>query len=94
FTVMVPAPAQSWSPHSESAAGEMALAGDSEDGTPARVTLRLSEQLKQRIEEAAGRETLSVNAWLVRVITKASSGSPRPAIAPASSGQSFTGWVR
>ena len=37
----------------------------------ARINLRLPEQLKARVEEAAGRERLSVNAWLVRAAAAA-----------------------
>ena len=38
---------------------------DDEGGT-ARLTLRMPERLKSRVEEAAGREGISTNAWLVR----------------------------
>jgi HicB family len=41
-----------------------------EDGETARITLRLPETLKQRIEEAAGREGVSVNSWLVRALAR------------------------
>lgn len=70
------------------------LAPESDDSGTARITLRLSEALKVRVEEAANREGLSVNAWLVRALSSATDGSaPRAAPAPTS-GQSFTGWVR
>lgn len=49
-----------------------------EDGTTTRLTLRLPESLKVRIEEAASRDGLSVNAWLVRVLTGALTMPPRP----------------
>ncbi len=69
---------------------------DGEEGGTARVNLRLPAHLKVRAEEAAGREGLSVNAWLVRAVSAAVEGG-----APARSGQkvhsigqSFTGWVR
>ncbi|HEY6568049.1 MAG TPA: histidine kinase [Actinomycetota bacterium] len=39
-----------------------------EDGGTARLTLRMPERLKTRVEEAAGREGISTNAWLVRAI--------------------------
>jgi hypothetical protein len=69
-------------------------AGDDEGGT-SRLNLRLPEGLKARIEEAARREGLSLNAWLVRAAAAAAEGtqahtSPR---SPAGS-QRFTGWVR
>lgn len=40
-----------------------------EDGTTARVNLRLPAHLKARAEEAANRDGLSVNAWLVRAVS-------------------------
>ncbi|MFI6872891.1 hypothetical protein ACIBL6_05575 [Streptomyces sp. NPDC050400] len=72
------------------------LPADGDDGGTARVNLRLPAHLKARAEEAAGREGLSVNAWLVRAVSAAVDGGARPA-APEKSqavGQSFTGWVR
>jgi hypothetical protein len=36
----------------------------------ARITLRLPESLKARVDAAATREGLSVNGWLVRVIAR------------------------
>lgn len=44
---------------------------ESEDGTTARITLRLPEAFKTRAEQAAAAEGLSVNAWLVRAIAAA-----------------------
>ena len=43
----------------------------SDEGATARINLRLPEQLKAGVEQAAGRERLSVNAWLVRVAAAA-----------------------
>jgi hypothetical protein len=37
----------------------------------ARITLRLSEQLKARVEESAARQATSVNSWVVRVLERA-----------------------
>ena len=45
-----------------------------EEGTAARITLRLPEPLKARIEDAASREGVSVNTWLVRALSRAVSG--------------------
>lgn len=69
---------------------------DVEDGAMARLNVRLPEQLKARIEEAAAREKISANVWLVRAASAAlnSSPAPRPASRAAVSGQQFTGWVR
>lgn len=62
-----------------------------EAGT-ARVTLRLPESLKGRIEEAAGQEGVSVNAWLVRAVSAALSETPRTP-RPPSTGKRISGWV-
>jgi predicted HicB family RNase H-like nuclease len=66
-----------------------------EEGGTARINFRPPEHLKARIEEAAGREGLSVNAWLVRSVNAVlGTGGKRPDQRRSSSGQSFTGWVR
>ncbi|WP_189217102.1 MULTISPECIES: hypothetical protein [Streptomyces] len=70
---------------------------DGEEGGTARVNLRLPAHLKTRVEEAAGREGLSVNAWLVRAVSAAVDGGSRPPRTTEktrTTGQSFTGWVR
>lgn len=65
-----------------------------EDGGTARLNLRLPESLKQRIEEAAGAEGLSLNAWLVRAASAGLSARSRvPGRAPVG-GDRFTGWVK
>jgi hypothetical protein len=68
-----------------------------DEGTTARINFRPPEQLKLRIEAAAGREGLSVNAWLVRAVAATlepddrgrRSGPRHP-----STGQRYSGWVR
>ncbi|MEU7410194.1 hypothetical protein AB0B40_12865 [Streptomyces sp. NPDC042638] len=72
---------------------------DGDEGGTARVNLRLPAHLKARAEEAANREGLSVNAWLVRAVSAAvGGGTPsRTAEKPRTTrtvGQSFTGWAR
>ena len=44
---------------------------DADEAATARINLRLPEQLKAGVEQAAGRERLSVNAWLVRAAAAA-----------------------
>lgn len=44
---------------------------DAEDGTLARITLRLPESVKARAEELAGRSGHSLNTWLVNVVRAA-----------------------
>ncbi|MFJ6065551.1 hypothetical protein ACIQHU_21235 [Streptomyces tendae] len=69
---------------------------DGDEGGTARVNLRLPAHLKTRAEEAASREGLSVNAWLVRAVSAAVDvgGAPPAPERARNVGQSFTGWVR
>jgi hypothetical protein len=53
----------------EEEAAEPAPAG-ADDGLTARITLRLPEPLKAEIEVAASREGLSINAWIIRALTR------------------------
>jgi hypothetical protein len=73
-----------------------APAADADDGAMVRINLRLPEQLKNGIEQAAARERLSVNAWLVRVAAAALAGGgdeARPSRRGGRIGQSYKGWV-
>jgi hypothetical protein len=66
-----------------------------EDGAMTRINFRLPEQLKARIEEAAGKQGRSVNAWLVRAATAAlQPQSSTPTGRGARVNQHYTGWVR
>lgn len=70
---------------------------EADDGATARINLRLPEQLKAGIEQAAIRERLSVNAWLVRVAAAALARDDpdrRPRQRGGRLGQAYTGWVR
>jgi hypothetical protein len=69
---------------------------DGDEGGTARVNLRLPAHLKARAEEAASREGLSVNAWLVRAVSAAVGSGSRPHTTEKTRtiGQNFTGWVR
>jgi len=66
---------------------------DTEEGSTTRTTLRLPEQLKLRVEEAAGHEGLSVNTWLVRTVSAAVDPDNRVRRSSTSGGTRFTGWV-
>jgi hypothetical protein len=69
---------------------------DGDEGGTARVNLRLPAHLKARAEDAAAREGLSVNAWLVRTVSAAVEGGTG-SLAPEKTrtvGRSFTGWAR
>ena len=74
---------------------------EGDEGGTARLTLRLPESLKPRIEEAAAKEGVSVNAWLVRAVMQAlslpaddSRGRGRSRRGSFGIGQHVTGWVR
>jgi hypothetical protein len=70
---------------------------EDDDGSMARVNVRMPGQLKARVDQAAARENISVNSWLVRAATAALEQ------ADASGGrgwrwpqgrQRYTGWAR
>jgi hypothetical protein len=71
------------------AAGATAASGD--DAGTARVTLRLSEALKTRVEAQALAEGLSVNTWLTHAAIRALENSGGPGAGPASSQRSRSG---
>ncbi len=56
---------------------EAQMAGGPEDDLSARVSLRLPEALKVRAEDAAAREGLSLNTWLVGVVRRSLQERPR-----------------
>ncbi|MEV5711022.1 hypothetical protein [Actinoallomurus sp. NPDC052274] len=67
------------------------------DGAVSRISLRLPEELKVRAEQAADREGLSVNAWLVRTIAEAVERTDLKRDVhrrSASRGGRYTGWAR
>jgi hypothetical protein len=70
----------------------------SEEGPTARINVRLPEQLKAAVEEAAAQEGRSVNAWLVRAAAAAlrrSGGDEQPEQRSGKrTSQRFTGWVQ
>jgi hypothetical protein len=72
-------------------------AADTEDGV-ARVSLRLPESVKARVEEAAAASGQSVNAWLVRAVTQMldapADRSSRSSRDVRAIGQRLTGWQR
>ncbi|GII93999.1 hypothetical protein [Sinosporangium siamense] len=70
-------------------------APEGDEGATARISLRIPEHLKPRIEDAARAEGLSVNSWLVRAVTAAlDTGGTGHRRGTQSSGRSYTGWVR
>jgi hypothetical protein len=55
----------------------------------ARITLRLSDNLKLTVEKAADREGVSTNTWIVRAIARAAESRPA-----RSSGKRLTGYAK
>lgn len=102
---VTPPPGETFRPETEDAApvseadgGADSLPPVAEDGPSARINVRMPEQLKAGIEEAAAGEGRSVNAWLVRAATAAlrrpdHDQSPEPPGGKRAKRQ-FTGWVR
>ena len=69
---------------------EAATAEPAEEAFAARITLRLPDRLKARVEAAAAREGVSVNTWIVQVLSRA--GEPR--IPTGGSRRRLTGYGR
>lgn len=70
------------------------IASDTVDGSSARINLRLPESVKLRVDDAARREHLSINAWLIRAVVAALEGDGRGHRRGGPGGQRQTGWVR
>src|SRR4051794_17973466 len=68
FVVVLPQHEDRTEPLDAPAPAPAPVPADGDEGT-ARVNLRLPALLKARAEEAASREGLSVNAWLVRAVS-------------------------
>lgn len=93
--VVTPPPSDQ--PDNESAVPqELPPVPDTDEGSTARINLRLPEHIKVRVEEAAGQAGLSVNAWLVRALAAATAPPTDRQTRPAQTtrGQRYTGWVR
>ncbi|GAA1347394.1 hypothetical protein [Arthrobacter roseus] len=66
---------------------------ETDDGGTSRMTLRLPEQLKPRIEQAAVTAGISVNSWLVRAATESLTSGGRNRQGRHDVGRGYTGWV-
>lgn len=70
---------------------------EGDEGSMARINLRLPDHVKARVEQAAGRDGLSVNAWLVRAAAAAldrADPDRRRLPRPSRGTQHYTGWAR
>jgi hypothetical protein len=96
--VVTPPPADPWAEQPAAAPppppGPAPAPG--EDEATVRISLRLPEHVKNRVEQAAGRAGVSINTWLIRVAAAAADGDPGrpPTGSAATGGQRYTGWVR
>jgi hypothetical protein len=89
FVVSAPEP----TPPASSGATMAPPVPSDDDGSTARLNLRLPESLKQAIDAAAGAEGLSLNAWLLRAATAAL--APGTTVrSTTGTGQRLSGWVR
>lgn len=61
-----------------------------DDGRTWRVTLRLPEHLRPRVDASARRDGLSINAWLARAVGSALGGTSTP----IAESKHVSGWVR
>src|SRR5437868_3991067 len=68
---------------------EEAPVARAEEGFTARISLRLPDGLKTTIEEAAAREGVSVNTWIVRALSRSTTAGPA-----VQSGNRLTGYAR
>ncbi len=97
FVVTPPPPEAAFDGAADSRSTAPAVRTPGDEGLTSRINLRLPDSLKLRAEEAAEREGLSVNAWLVRAVAAALEPEDRDSQSSWSGTrgrQSYTGWVR
>ncbi len=83
-------------PPAEPVEVDQAPATGPEEGSLSRINLRLPETLKSRVEQAAEREGLSINSWLVRAVAAVVERGEAGGRSSTSQrgGQGYTGWGR
>jgi hypothetical protein len=99
--VVTPPPADPWTGPAAEAVSTPAPpppAAPGEDDATVRISLRLPETVKARVEQAAARAGVSINTWLIRAAAAAAAADGdaerAPTVSAATGGQRFTGWVR
>jgi len=96
FVVTLPledhGPAEDTTDETDDAAGDWSagMLNAAMSGATARINFRPPQAMKEQIEEAASRQGISVNAWMVRASAAALANSKRP---PRGK-QQFSGWVQ
>jgi hypothetical protein len=101
FVVALPAfsgPTGATEPAPAPAGPPPATNADADGGATTRTTLRLPDHLKTQAEDAAARNGVSVNTWLVRAVAaaleQAAGGPPAQARPEQRATNRHTGWVR
>ncbi len=95
FVVNLPQPAPP--PVEEEVRVSSLASPEGDEGSTARINLRLPEHLKVRVDEEAAREGLSINTWMVRAMSAAldrSSSARNQDRRPPTGSQRYTGWSR
>jgi HicB family len=93
FVVALPPTEEAFVATTSSRSSAAAIRAEGDEGGTSRINLRLPDSLKLRAEEAAEREGLSLNAWLVRAVAAALEPDDTTRSSPRGR-QSYTGWVR
>lgn len=97
FVVTLPPTEQAYEGATEHGSSVPAIRTEGDEGGTLRINLRLPDSLKQRAEEAADKEGLSLNAWLVRAVATALDPADREGQSRRGGPrvrQSYSGWVR
>ncbi|WBB68413.1 toxin-antitoxin system HicB family antitoxin [Micromonospora sp. WMMD812] len=106
--VVTPPPADQWADEPEAPPAPIPpvnplppAPADGEDEATVRISLRLPEHLKARVEHSAAAAGVSINTWLIRAAAAAVGAGDlnrrsetRRTSGAATGGQRFTGWVR
>src|SRR2546423_1282621 len=96
--VVTPAPADTPAADEADGGGVPLPPVEGDEGSMSRINLRLPDHLKARVEQAAPREGLSVNSWLVRAaaaaVERADPDRRRGGPRPSRRTQRYTGWAR
>ena len=68
---------------------------EGDDAAMTRINVRLAQDLKDRVEDAARQAGISANAWLVRsAVLALTADASRTTPAPVRGGDRYSGWVR
>lgn len=96
FVVILPPTEEAFEGTTDPRSSVPTIRTEGDEGGTSRINLRLPDSLKLRAEEAADKEGLSVNSWLVRAVAAALDPDNREGQSRrvARGRQSYSGWVR